>query len=99
MVAVHTTHVPCRVVEIMSLLDKASGHVVAQVRRVTFAPTFGLCGVFGMRRVMSILQAPASVKRGDVCVVRMLPLQPLILESFADYPPLGRICWYEDMKC
>ncbi len=34
------------------------------------------------------------MKRGDVCVVRMVPLKPLVLESFADYPPLGRICWY-----
>ena len=45
-----------------------------------------------------MLQAPASVKRGDVCVVRMLPLRPLILESFADNPPLGRICWYFERK-
>jgi hypothetical protein len=32
-VAVHTTHVPCRVVELLSLLDKASGHVVSKVQR------------------------------------------------------------------
>jgi len=28
---VHTTHVPCRIVEILSQLDRASGRVVAQV--------------------------------------------------------------------
>ncbi len=32
-VAAHTTHVPCRVVELLSLLDKASGQVVAKVQR------------------------------------------------------------------
>jgi hypothetical protein len=38
------------------------------------------------------------VKRGDVCVVRMVPLKPVVVESFADYPPLGRICWYVQHK-
>lgn len=36
-VTAHTTHVPCRVAEIMSLLDKASGQVVAQVPRRKYA--------------------------------------------------------------
>jgi hypothetical protein len=31
-VAAHTTHVPCRIVELLSLLDKASGQVVAKVQ-------------------------------------------------------------------
>lgn len=30
-VTAHTTHVPCRVAEILSLLDKSSGQVIAQV--------------------------------------------------------------------
>jgi elongation factor 1-alpha len=36
-VAAHTTHVPCRVVELLSLLDKASGQVVAKVQRDVYS--------------------------------------------------------------
>ena len=33
---------------------------------------------------------PKAVKNGDACFVRMIPTKPMCVESFADYPPLGR---------
>ena len=40
---------------------------------------------------------PKNVKSGDACMVRMVPSKPLCVESFADYPPLGRFA-VRDMR-
>jgi elongation factor 1-alpha len=33
---------------------------------------------------------PDFIKTGDVAVVRIQPLKPMVIEKFADFPPLGR---------
>ncbi|MDD5339948.1 MAG: translation elongation factor EF-1 subunit alpha [Candidatus ainarchaeum sp.] len=33
---------------------------------------------------------PDFIKTGDVAVVRIQPLKPVVIEKFADFPPLGR---------
>ena len=38
----------------------------------------------------SIENAPKFVKSGDAAIVKMVPSKPMCVESFADYPPLGR---------
>jgi elongation factor 1-alpha len=40
---------------------------------------------------------PKSVKTGDGCVVRLTPQRPLCVETFKEYPPLGRFA-VRDMR-
>jgi elongation factor 1-alpha len=40
---------------------------------------------------------PKSVKTGDACIATLIPTKPMCVESFADYPPLGRFA-VRDMK-
>ena len=40
---------------------------------------------------------PKSVKSGDAAMVRLAPSKPMCVESFAEYPPLGRFA-VRDMK-
>jgi len=41
--------------------------------------------------------APKFIKSGDAAMVRMTPSKPMCVESFADYPPLGRFA-VRDMR-
>uniref|UniRef100_A0A7S3K0G6 Elongation factor 1-alpha n=1 Tax=Aureoumbra lagunensis TaxID=44058 RepID=A0A7S3K0G6_9STRA len=40
---------------------------------------------------------PKFVKSGDACMTTLVPTKPLCVESFADYPPLGRFA-VRDMR-
>jgi len=40
---------------------------------------------------------PKFVKSGDACIVKLLPSKPMCVESFTDYPPLGRFA-VRDMR-
>ena len=40
---------------------------------------------------------PKNVKSGDACIVRLVPQKPLCVESFSEYPPLGRFA-VRDMR-
>ncbi|KAA0194472.1 hypothetical protein HAZT_HAZT005581 [Hyalella azteca] len=40
---------------------------------------------------------PKAVKSGDSCIVKMVPSKPMCVESFQQYPPLGRFA-VRDMK-
>lgn len=41
--------------------------------------------------------APKNVKSGDAAIVRLIPQKPMCVESFAEYPPLGRFA-VRDMR-
>jgi len=41
--------------------------------------------------------APKFVKSGDAAMVKLIPSKPMCVESFADYPPLGRFA-VRDMR-
>jgi len=41
--------------------------------------------------------APKNIKNGDAAVVMLLPSKPMCVESFTDYPPLGRFA-VRDMR-
>ncbi|KAG8004900.1 Elongation factor 1-alpha [Nibea albiflora] len=41
--------------------------------------------------------SPKFVKSGDACIVEMEPSKPMCVESFSEYPPLGRFA-VRDMK-
>ena len=40
---------------------------------------------------------PAFLKKGDAAMVRLVPSKPMVVEAFAQYPPLGRFA-VRDMK-
>jgi elongation factor 1-alpha len=42
-------------------------------------------------------QNPKFVKTGDACIVDLVPTKPLCVESFTDFPPLGRFA-VRDMR-
>jgi len=41
--------------------------------------------------------APKAIKSGEAAMVRLVPTKPLCVESFSDYPPLGRFA-VRDMR-
>jgi len=41
--------------------------------------------------------APKNIKNGDAAIVRLVPSKPMCVESFSDYPPLGRFA-VRDMR-
>ena len=50
------------------------------------------------RRTGKSMEAnPKFVKNGDACMVTMEPSKPMVVEAFADYPPLGRFA-VRDMR-
>jgi len=42
-------------------------------------------------------EAPKFVKSGDAAIVKMIPMKPMCVESFAEFPPLGRFA-VRDMR-
>ncbi len=40
---------------------------------------------------------PQMIKNGEACIVKLVPQKPLVVETFAEYPPLGRFA-VRDMK-
>jgi elongation factor 1-alpha len=42
-------------------------------------------------------EAPKFLKSGDAGIVELVPTKPMCVESFADYPPLGRFA-VRDMR-
>jgi len=40
---------------------------------------------------------PSKVKSGDACIAELVPSKPMVVESFNDYPPLGRFA-VRDMR-
>ena len=50
------------------------------------------------RRSGKVLEAnPKFVKAGDACIVDLEPSKPLCVESFTEFPPLGRFA-VRDMR-
>jgi len=45
----------------------------------------------------SIEDNPKFVKSGDACMVKLIPSKPMCVETFTDYPPLGRFA-VRDMR-
>ncbi len=40
---------------------------------------------------------PTSLKKGDAGIVRMVPTKPMCVETFSEFPPLGRFA-VRDMR-
>jgi len=41
--------------------------------------------------------APKNIKNGDAAMVNLVPSKPMCVETFTDYPPLGRFA-VRDMR-
>jgi len=44
-----------------------------------------------------IEKEPKNIKSGDAAIVKMLPTKPMVVETFTEYPPLGRFA-VRDMR-
>ena len=44
-----------------------------------------------------IEENPKFIKNGDVAIVKMVPAKAMVIETFSDFPPLGRFA-VRDMK-
>lgn len=43
------------------------------------------------RRTLKVLEEnPSEIKTGESCIVKMVPQKPMCVESFIEFPPLGR---------
>ncbi|KAF8819142.1 putative elongation factor 1-alpha (EF-1-ALPHA) [Cardiosporidium cionae] len=49
------------------------------------------------RSNVTLEEEPQSIKSGDSAIVRMEPSKPLVVETFTEYPPLGRFA-IRDLK-
>jgi len=49
------------------------------------------------RSGQTIEENPKSVKSGDACICKMVPSKPMCVETFTEYPPLGRFA-VRDMR-
>merc|ERR1719324_1643853 len=50
------------------------------------------------RRSGKVLEAsPKAIKTGDACIAKLIPQKPMCVESFKNYPPLGRFA-VRDMR-
>jgi len=56
-----------------------------------------LLTLINKRNGQVIEQNPKSVKSGQACIVDMIPSKPMCVETFKDYPPLGRFA-VRDMR-
>ncbi|KAH0669879.1 hypothetical protein KY285_024016 [Solanum tuberosum] len=46
---------------------------------------------------MELEKEPMFLKKGDAGMVKMIPTKPMVVETFAEYPPLGRFA-VRDMR-
>ena len=42
-------------------------------------------------------EKPKAIKNGDAAMIQLVPMKPLVVEAFSEYPPLGRFA-VRDMK-
>lgn len=42
-------------------------------------------------------EAPKSIKSGDAAIINLVPTKPMCVESFQEFPPLGRFA-VRDMR-
>jgi len=50
-----------------------------------------------IRELVKLLKNSQFIKSGDAAIVKMIPSKPMVVESFNEFPPLGRFA-VRDMK-
>jgi len=71
------------------VLDCHTSHIATQFKEITEK--------MDRRTGKTIEEKPKFVKNGDACMVTMVPTKPMVIESFANYAPLGRFA-VRDMR-
>jgi elongation factor 1-alpha len=71
------------------VLDCHTAHIACKFSEIT--------SKIDRRSGKELEQNPKSVKSGDACIVKLTPTKPLTVETFVDYPPLGRFA-VRDMR-
>jgi len=71
------------------VLDCHTAHVACKFAQITEK--------MDRRSGKTMEENPKFVKAGDACIATLEPTKPLCVESFADYPPLGRFA-VRDMR-
>lgn len=84
----HTAHIACKFAELIEKIDRRTGKAVES------APKTIKCRF----HVGLLLQAVADCSlAGDAAIVKMIPSKPMCVETFTEYPPLGRFA-VRDMR-
>jgi elongation factor 1-alpha len=84
----HTAHIACKFAELLEKIDRVSSpssHL--SVHTLTNEKRTG--------KAMEV--NPKFVKSGDAAIVKLVSQKPLCVESYTDYPPLGRFA-VRDMR-
>ncbi|XP_058733792.1 elongation factor 1-alpha-like [Vicia villosa] len=67
--------------------------------KIPFVPISGfeLVTKIDKRSGKEIEKEPKFLKNGDADIIKMLPTKPMVVETFSEYPPLGRFA-VRDMR-
>lgn len=88
----HTAHIACKFAELLEKIDRRTG------KSVEATPKFIKC-MFSPSLYDNYLAMILSLffLAGDAAIVKMVPSKPMCVESFTEYPPLGRFA-VRDMR-
>lgn len=88
----HTAHIACKFAELLEKIDRRTG------KSVEATPKFIKC-MFSPSSYDNYLAMILSLffLAGDAAIVKMVPSKPMCVESFTEYPPLGRFA-VRDMR-
>jgi elongation factor 1-alpha len=95
----HTAHIACKFAEIKEKCDRRTGkHPLACVceragRCLCVQVSYTWFNFSGK----TTEENPKSIKSGDAAIVNLVPSKPMCVESFQEFPPLGRFA-VRDMR-
>ena len=82
----HTAHIACKFEQILEKIDRRNGKVIEANPKVCL---FKLC--------LHSADSEQFVKSGDAAIVKLVSQKPICVESYTEYPPLGRFA-VRDMR-
>ncbi|VDM12872.1 unnamed protein product [Wuchereria bancrofti] len=83
----HTAHIACKFAELKEKVDRRSGKKVEDNPKVSLFPGNFWIGGYLIE----------FLKSGDAGIIDLIPTKPLCVETFTEYPPLGRFA-VRDMR-
>lgn len=85
----HTAHIACKFAELLEKIDRRTG------KSVEATPKFIKCMFSHPYHYLAMILS--FFLAGDAAIVKMVPSKPMCVESFTEYPPLGRFA-VRDMR-
>jgi elongation factor 1-alpha len=97
----HTAHIACKFTEILSKVNILSPtfffclYINRLNMYVLFPCIFFAAFSYNLPQVdrrtgQAVEEVPKNIKNGDAAIVKLTPSKPMCVESFTDFPPLGR---------